>query len=288
MNSSKPLQGKTVLITGGTDGIGKYTAKVLAGLGGDIAIVGRNIEKTQNTVKEIQDQSGHTIDHFIADLSDMSQVQRLGEDILAKYSQLDVLINNAGALFFRRKETVDRYERTFALNHLAYFYLTEQLMELIKSTPSSRIINVASAAHFPGEINFDDVMFEKGYRGRIVYSQSKLANVMHTYTLSRRLKDSGVTVNALHPGFVRTNFARDNGLLVKMLQPLGFLSAIPVEQGAETMIYLAMSNEVDGVSGKYFTLKKPQRSSDLSYDKVAQEKLWNLSETLVTKAIGKS
>lgn len=288
MNSSKPLQGKTVLITGGTDGIGKYTAKVLAGLGGDIAIVGRNIEKTQNTVKEIQDQSGHTIDHFIADLSDMSQVQRLGEDILAKYSQLDVLINNAGALFFRRKETVDRYERTFALNHLAYFYLTEQLMELIKSTPSSRIINVASAAHFPGEINFDDVMFEKGYRGRTVYSQSKLANVMHTYTLSRRLKDSGVTVNALHPGFVRTNFARDNGLLVKMLQPLGFLSAIPVEQGAETMIYLAMSNEVDGVSGKYFTLKKTQRSSDLSYDKVAQEKLWDLSKTLVTKAIGKS
>lgn len=279
------MKNKTILITGGSDGIGKETAKRLAEMGANVVIVGRNPAKTEAAAQEIQQETGASVDVLIADLSDLNQVKRLAGEVRSQYPQLNILINNAGAIFLSRGETVDGYERTFALNHLSYFLLTDLLLDTLKKNTPARIINVASGAHYPGVIYFDDLMFTKRYRFRKVYSQSKLANVMFTYALARRLEGIGVTVNSLHPGFVRSNFASGNGRLAKIIRPIAFRSAITVEQGAETTIYLASSDEVEGISGKYYTLLKEKRSSDLSYDEEAQEKLWAMSEDLINRVV---
>ncbi len=279
------MKNKTVLITGGSDGIGKETAKRLAEMNANIVIVGRNPAKTKAAAQEIQQETGASVDVLIADLSDLNQVKRLAGEVRSQYPQLNILINNAGAIFLSRGETVDGYERTFALNHLSYFLLTDLLLDTLKKNTPARIINVASGVHYSGVIYFDDLMFTKRYRFRKAYSQSKLANVMFTYALALRLEGIGVTVNSLHPGFVRSNFASGNGRLAKIIRPIAFRSAISVEQGAETTIYLASSDEVEGISGKYYTLLKEQRSSDLSYDEEAQEKLWEMSEDLINQVV---
>jgi NAD(P)-dependent dehydrogenase (short-subunit alcohol dehydrogenase family) len=276
------MAGKRVLLTGGTDGIGKEAARQLARMGADLVIVGRDPQKTASAIKEIgAEASGGEVGYLLADLSSQAQVRTLAHEYQERYSRLDVLINNAGTSFLRRQLSEDGIEMTFAVNHLAYFILTNLLLEPIKASAPARIVNTSSSAHYRDILDFDDLNMEKNYWFMRAYSQSKLGNVLFTYALARRLEGCGVTANALHPGFVRTNVARDdNGWLVKLLQPLIFHRGIPVEQGAATTVYLASSPEVEGVSGKFYADCGEKRSSPLSYNQEVQERLWRVSGEL--------
>ncbi|HEY3343731.1 MAG TPA: SDR family oxidoreductase [Anaerolineaceae bacterium] len=284
---SREMNEKVVLITGATGGIGKVTALELAKKGATLVGVGRSPAKTEAAAREIRELSGSSrVDFLVADLSSLAQVRRLAAEFLARYPRLDVLINNAGAVFSTRQETVDGYEMTFAFNHLAYFLLTNLLLERLKASAPVRIVNVSSAAHTFGPMNFDDLQSQhysmSGFRA---YGQSKLANVMFTYALARRLQGSGVTVNALHPGTVNTGFGKNNPGWMKLGMAVSSLFSITPEQGAQTTIYLASSPEVEGVSGKYFDRCQPVRSSPASYDEAAQERLWQISEELTRERL---
>jgi NAD(P)-dependent dehydrogenase (short-subunit alcohol dehydrogenase family) len=280
------MAGKVCLITGATGGIGLITAQALAAQGAKVVLVSRSVQKCEATAAQIKAASGNDQVTYIAgDLSLMAQVQQVAEQFLARYDRLDVLINNAGAVFSSRQVTAEGYELTMALNHLNYFYLTHLLQDRLLASTPARIINVSSDAHKGGSINFDDLMSEKKYSAFGVYSMSKLANVMFTYELARRLEDSGVTANALHPGFVASNFGRSNGGIMGVLMPLAHLFAISPEKGAETSIYLAASPEVEGVTGKYFVKKQPVKSAPASYDVAAQRRLWDVSEQLVQQVV---
>lgn len=270
---------KKVLITGGTDGIGKVTALELAKLGAHVIIIGRNPQKTEQTVREIRELTHNPrVDFLIADLSEQEQVRRVAAEYRHRYDQLHVLINNAGAFFAKRELTADGLEKTFALNHLAYFLLTHLLLDLLTKSAPARIINVSSAAHFGGKINFDDLNAEKSYSGWGAYSNSKLMNVLFTYQLARRLQGSGVTVNCLHPGFVATQFGKNNGGLIGLgLSLVQRVGAISPEQGAETTLYLATSPEVEGITGRYFDQKKAVESSKMSQDEETARRLWEIS-----------
>ena len=279
------MSGKTVLITGGTNGIGKVTALELAKAGATVVIIGRSASKTAQTITEIKQQSGsQSVESIIADLSSLAEVRRAAAEFKARYNRLDVLINNAGAVFAQRQQTVDGYEMTFALNHLAYFLLTNLLLDTLKASAPSRIVNVSSDAHKGAKLNFDDLQHQQSYGmgGFSVYSKSKLANILFTYELARRLQGTGVTVNVLHPGFVASGFGRNNGGLMRWIMPvIQRFFAISEEQGAQTSIYLASSPEVEGVSGKYFDKSKAIPSSPESYDEAAQKRLWTVSEALI-------
>jgi len=197
-----------------------------------------------------------------------------------------VLVNNAGGLFIKRILTSDGYEMTFALNHLGYFLLTNLLLDVLKASAPSRVINVASAAHYRENLDFENLQGEKGYKGLQAYGQSKLANVLFTYELARRLEGSGVTANALHPGFVASGFARNNGSFYNLgAWVAGRLFGRKPEQGAQTVLYLATSPEVEGVTGKYFTDGKPIESSPISHDQAIAEKLWQVSLELAAKTL---
>jgi NAD(P)-dependent dehydrogenase (short-subunit alcohol dehydrogenase family) len=274
------MDGKTVLITGATNGIGKVAALELAKKGATVVIVGRNQTKTSETVTEIKAQSGNpNIEMIVADLSSIAEVRKVAEAFKAKHSRLDVLINNAGAIFSSRQETVDGYEMTFAFNHLAYFLLTNLLLDTLKASAPARIINVSSDAHTGGKVNFDDLNAKNSWSmvGMGAYSNSKLENIMFTYELARRLEGTGVTANVLHPGLVNTGFNKNNGGLMRFaMRILGSFSLTP-EQGADTIIYLASSPEVEGVSGKYWDKRKDVKSIDASYDISAQQRLWAVS-----------
>lgn len=273
------VERKKVLITGGTDGIGKVTALELAKLGAHVIIIGRNPQKTEQTVRVIREQSNNErVDFLIADLSEQEQVRRVAAEYRHRYDQLHVLINNAGAFFAKRELTGDDLEKTFALNHLAYFLLTHLLLDLLTKSAPARIINVSSAAHFGGKINFDDLNAEKSYSGWGAYSNSKLMNVLFTYELARRLQGSGVTVNCLHPGFVATQFGKNNGGLIGLgLSLVQRVGAMSPQQGAETTLYLATSPEVEGITGKYFDQKKAVESSTISQDEETARRLWKIS-----------
>lgn len=277
------LQDKAVLITGATNGIGKVTAHRLAAQGARVTIVSRNAEKCRVVADEIHSQTGAVVDWIAADLSLLAGIEKAATEYRSRNDRLHVLINNAGAFFAERLITADGYEMTFALNHLNYFLLTLRLRDLILASAPARIINVSSDAHYGGEIDFDDIMGERKYSGWRAYSQSKLANVMFTYSLARQLADTGVTANALHPGFVATSFGRNNGGLVGLFMPIAHLFARKPEKGAETSVYLASSPAVSGVSGKYFADCREKPSSKLSYDVAAQDKLWALSEQLTLR-----
>jgi NAD(P)-dependent dehydrogenase (short-subunit alcohol dehydrogenase family) len=277
------MKGKTVLITGATNGIGKAATLEIAKQGATIVIVGRDKTKTENVVNELRSVSGNkTIDFFLADLSSQKDIHKLASDFKAKYSRLDVLINNAGGFFDKRKTTVDGLEYTFAFNHLGYFLLTNLLLDVLKTSSPSRIVNVSSAAQGMGKINFDDLQSQKKYQGFPVYSMTKLANVMFTYELAKRLEGTGVTVNALHPGVVNTGFGDGTGGLFGILFSLvKRFQGITPEQGADTVIYLATSPEVAGVTGKYFDKRKTKQTSPTSYDDAANKRLWEESAKLV-------
>lgn len=280
------LQGKTAIITGATNGIGLVTAEALAGMGAAIVLISRNREKTAAVADQIRAKTGNASVHqIVGDLSVMHQVKHVAEEFLARHDRLDILVNNAGGIFASREVTGDGYEKTFALNHLNYFYLTKLLQDVLLRSAPARIVNVSSDAHKGGTINFDDLMGERKYSSFGAYAQSKLANVMFTYELAQRLEGSGVTANALHPGFVSTGFGRNNGGMMGMAMPIVQLFALSPERGAETSIYLASSPAVAGVSGKYFAKKRAVESNKLSYDKTAQRRLWDVSERLVAQAM---
>lgn len=281
------MNNKTILITGASTGIGLYSAIGLAKLGAKVVMVGRNDERTARAVELVKSQTGNpSVSYLLADLSSLSEVRRLAQEFKDKHNSLDVLLNNAGAIFLWRKVSADGYEMTLALNHLSYFLLTDLLLDMLKTAPSARIVNVSSRAHYRGHVNFDDLQSQHGwYNGMRAYSMSKLMNVLFTYELARRLQGTNVTANCLHPGFVASNFATNNGWFVRL--GLSFISGrIPVEEGAKCSIYLASSPEVEGVSRRYYNYNlKETRSSEESYDEGVARRLWDVSEKLV--AVGK-
>lgn len=263
---------KLILITGSTDGIGKQTALELAEKGHSIIIHGRNKERCLSTIKEIQSKVRNSnLDFVVADFSKKENVKIMSDELRSKYSKLDVLINNAGVYLKNRQTNEDEVELTFMINHLAHFYLTFLLIDLLKESNDPRIINVSSMAHESANFSFDDIMLQKGYSGYKAYANSKLFNLFFTYSLHRRLKNSNIKVYALHPGVISTKLLR-----------AGFgISGSPLSVGAETPVYLATSNEVITQSGKYFVKKKPVSSSKISYDELLQEKLWDISIQLL-------
>ncbi len=262
------MAGKTVLVTGGTGGIGKATALGLATLGARVAITGRDRARAQAAAADIRTATGNdAVDAYAADLSAQAEVRRLAADMLATYPRLDVLVNNVGGYWAHRHVTGDGLEHTFALNHLAPFLLTNLLWDRLLASAPARVITVSSGAQAMGRIDFDDLQGERNWSGQRAYNQSKLANVMFTYELARRLDGTGVTVNCVHPGVVQTNFGRQNQplawrLVISIVAP--FMRSL--EKGAETVVYLSSDPEVETVTGKYFHDLKPKRSSKLSYD----------------------
>lgn len=285
------MQDKTVLITGATNGIGLETARTLAGMGARLIGVGRNAEKCAAVADQLRRETGNQqIEFLVADLSLPAQVRRVADNVRQQTDHLDVLINNAGMYFAKREESADGIEMTWALNHLNYFLLTDLLLDRLQAAPAARIVNVSSMAHAMTKgINFADVEYKTGYSGWTVYCQSKLANVMFTYELARRLAGTKVTANALHPGFVDSGFGHNNsGLIGTGLALVQKIVAKNPEQGAATSIYLATSPEVAGVSGKYFDNKKAKKSSSASYDVAAQQRLWELSEQMVAAQVAAS
>ncbi len=273
MSNMPDMKGKVCLVTGATDGVGKVTARELARMGATVIGVGRNAEKSARAQAEIRAAARHDDVHFLlADLAVQAEVRRLAGEVLARWPRLDVLVNNAGALFTSYQETPDGIERTFALNHLAYFLLTVLLLDRLKASAPARIVNVASDAHGGGAMDFDDLNNRAHYSGWNAYNDSKLANILFTYELARRLEGSGVTANAVHPGFVHTNFAAAAGL--NMRGPL------TPDEGADTQIWLASAPELDGVSGKYFVSRRELRSSEASYSVEDARRLWAVSAAL--------
>ena len=283
--TSASLAGRHCVVTGGTDGIGLVTARELARRGAAVTVVGRNREKGEAVVAAIRAATGNAaVTLETADLSRQREVRALGARLLAASPRLDVLVNNAGAVFGERALTEDGVERTLALNHLAYFLLTGLLLPALHraaaETGEARVVSVASDAHRRARLDLDDAQLARGYRAYLAYANSKLANVLFTYELARRLTGTGVTANCLHPGVVRTRFGRGASPLVRAFFALAAPFLISAERGARTTIHLAASPEVAGVTGQYFERERPVRSSPASYDEDAQRRLWALSEGL--------
>ncbi len=279
------LAGKVAMVTGGTNGIGKETARALAAMGAKVIIVGRNRALAEQTVAQIGSSTGNRdVSFMLADLSSQADIRKLAADFLATQSPLHILLNNAGALYYSRQVSCDGLEMTFALNHMGYFLLTQLLLpRIIKSAPA-RIVNVASMAHKAASkgICFDDLQMEKKFSPFHVYGHSKLANILFTRELAQLLKGTGVTANCLHPGFVASRFGKANALMtlgMTLLRPF----QISVAKGAETPIYLCSSPEVEGVSGDYFANKRALWPSRAAQDAEAARKLWAASETLINK-----
>ncbi len=286
-NSSR-MDGKSCVITGATSGIGLVAAREIARLGARLVIVGRNQTKCAAAVREIGATSGNqNVEALVADFSRQDDIRRLAQQIRKRHSRLDVLINNAGGIRGKRELTPDRIEMTFAVNHLAPFLLTNLLLDLIKASDPARIINVSSAAHSAVDMDFDNLMGERRFTPWRAYCMSKLENLLFTYELARRLSGTGVTVNALHPGWVKTGFGGDAGWRGVALQALAKIFAIRPEQGARTTIYLASSPEVEGVTGKYFVRQKETQSSAASQDVAAGKRLWEISAELTHLDSGK-
>ena len=273
------MQGKTCVVTGATNGIGEATALGLARMGATVIGIGRSRAKCAETAERIKRLTGdEQVAFFIADLSVQEQVRHLAETIQRHYARLDVLVNNAGAYFTSRQESADGIEMTWALNHLNYFLLTNLLLDLLKASAPSKVICVSSDAHRGASIRFDDPEYKKGYSGFTVYGHSKLANVLFTYELARRLEGTYVTANALHPGFVASGFGMNNGGLMSVaMRVVQHFGARSPEKGARTGLYLASSPQVENVTGQYFADERALKSSPASYDRAAAARLWTLS-----------
>lgn len=271
------LKDRIALITGGAAGIGLATAQKFAAEGARVVIGDMNEPAGREALQTL----GPDAAFYKVNVADRAEVQRWVDAVLARYGRIDVLVNNAGAFNNQRLESPDGIELTFALNHLSYFLLTNLLLDALKAAPAARIVSVSSGAHVGGQLNFDDLENRRSYSGWNAYSQSKLANLYFTYELARRLAGTTVTANALHPGFVATQFGLNNGglLAVGMKLVQRFAARTP-EKGAETSIYLASAPEVAGVTGKYFADKKALASSPVSYDEAAAKRLWAVSEEM--------
>ena len=277
------MNGKVCLVTGATDGIGKVSAQVLAEMGAKVIIVGRNPEKSAAVLAELKSISrNENIDLLMADLAVMKEVRDLAEQVISRYDRLDVLLNNAGGYFTKHEITSDGLEMTFALNHMSYFLLTNKLMGLLKSSVPARIVNVSSDAHYGVDIEFDNLNGEQDYKAWKAYQKSKLANVLFTYELLKKVP-ADITVNCLHPGFVATNFGNNNGGFVSpVLKIAKRISAIDPEEGAKTSIFLCSSPEVEEVSGKYFFKCQPKTSSRESRNMDTAKRLWQISSDIAS------
>src|SRR5499426_848286 len=272
---------KICLVTGANSGIGKVTARALAAGGATLIMVCRNRDKGEAARDEIvRETRNKNVDLMIADFSDPSQIRRLAAEVKAKYPRLHALVNNAGAYNDKKRLTTGGYETTFAVNHLGYFLLTVELLDLLKSSAPARVVNVSSEAHRSARISLDDLNLENGYGGWKAYGQSKLANVLFTYELARMLKGTGVTANCMHPGVVGTGFFNKIGSLAgKFLRLFAPFMRTP-EKGADTVIWLASSPEVEGITGKYFVDRKEQATNPESYDTATAARLWEVSERM--------
>jgi retinol dehydrogenase 14 len=279
MPEALAMAGKVVLITGGTGGIGKATAIGLATLGARVGITGRDLARAEQAAAGIRAASGNpAVDAFAADMTSQAEVRRLAAAVLDAYPRLDVLVNNVGGFWAHRHETADGLEHTFALNHLAAFLLTNLLVDRLKASAPARVVTVASHVQAEGRIDFDDLEGAHSYSGQRAYSQSKLASVMFTNELARRLEGTGVTANSLHPGVVRTNFgAEDQAWLFTVVSQVVLPFLKTPAQGAQTSIYLASSPNMDGVTGEFFANGKPKTANKVAYDTDMAARLWQVS-----------
>ncbi|HZO40238.1 MAG TPA: SDR family oxidoreductase [Methylomirabilota bacterium] len=274
------MKGKTCIVTGTTSGIGKETSVALARAGARVAIVCRTQDRGERALAEIRQRSGGDVTLFVADFASQRAIRALASRLAAALPRVDVLVNNAGLILDRRVLTEDGLETTLAVNHIGYFLLTRLLEPKLMAGAPARIVNVASRAHKGATIRFDDLMGARGYDGLTAYGQSKLANIVFTYELARRLAGSGVTVNCLHPGVIGSNFGSAGPVMIRLGMKLARPFMKSSARGADTVIYLASSPEVEGVSGKYFVNRRETRSSDESYDPAVAARLWKVSEEL--------
>lgn len=274
------MRGKVVVITGATSGIGAVAAEQLAGMGARIVLVARDQTRAESELARLREKApGVQPAVYFGDLSRLEEMKRVGREIAAAESRIDVLINNAGALFGHRDLTADGLEMTFATNHMSYFVLTEMLRQRLASAPA-RVINTSSDAHRRNKLDFDDLQSAKGYAGFKVYGRSKLCNILYTRELARSLAGTGVTANSLHPGFVATRFGDQSGGGFSVMVRLAKTFAISPEKGAETIVYLASSDEVANVSGEYFYKCRPAKPTKEAQDDAAARRLWRESERL--------
>lgn len=277
------VNNKNILITGATSGIGRESALALAKMGANITFIARNKLKAENLLTDINKISNGQNSFIIADLSSQKDIKSASEKYIDKNISLDVLLNNAGLINFKRNETIDGFEETFAINHLAYFSLTNLLLDKIKESNSARIVNVSSAAHqFVKRMNFDDIHSKKSYKPFQVYGYTKLANILFTKKLSSILEKDKITVNSLHPGVVGTSFGQNNtNNLNKVLSFIAKPFMRTSEKGAETSIYLCSSPDVSDISGQYFYNCKVAKTSKWAQSKEDADKLWDLSEKMI-------
>ena len=275
---------KTMLVTGATSSIGKVTALELARAGHQVLLTSRDPAKGQRVLEEIRSATGNqTLELYVGDFSSMTDVRRVALEVRAKHPKLDVLLNNAGGVFIDRKITVDGFEQTFAVNHLAPFLLTNLLLEPLKAG-AARIVNVASNVNNVGRIRWNDLHFKTGYMGFLVYAQSKLMNIVFSNELAKRLHGTGVTSNALHPGVVRTNFWDTDNIMMRVIfGVIQRLRAITPEEASKTTLFLATSSSVEGMTGKYFVANQEHKSNPIADDQSAQKRLWEVSEGLLSK-----
>jgi len=280
------MTGKTCLVTGGNSGIGKATALGLARMGANVVIVSRSKEKGEAALTEIIAKSGNrNVELMLADMSSQDSIRKFAGDFKVGHEKLHLLVNNAGVYLTRRTTTVEGLESTFAINHLGPFLLTNLLVDLLKASAPSRIVNVTSDAHNGAKVKFEDLQGEKKFSGWQAYGQSKLAMILFTHELATRLDGTGVTVNSAHPGVVRTNFAKNNGGLVAFGFRLIGAFFISPETAAKRILYVATSPDLEGVNGKYFTKMHAAKSSQESYDDDSAKRLWQMSEQLTRLSI---
>ncbi len=283
--TERNLQGKICLITGSSSGIGLITARELARQGATVVLLCRNRARGEAAQAEIKAATGNEqVDLLVADLSLLAEVRRAASEFQQKYAQLHILIHNAGGANHERIVTSEGFEMTFATNYLAPFLLTELLLDMLKASAPARVINVSSTAHTSGKINFADLQGEKSYGMWRAYGQAKLALILFTYELASQLQGTGVTVNALHPGVIASNFGANLGSVLRFGWKIASPFMLTPEQGAQTTLFLATSPEVEGVTGKYFSASKEKKSSPRSYDAETRARLWQVTSELVRES----
>ncbi len=280
--TNKAMIDKVCMVSGGTGGLGLATAEALAQRGAAVIMVGRNADKGAAVVGRIQEQTGNpAVEFMLADLSSQQDIRHLAQEFNSRHSGLHVLVNNAGASYRKRRQSVDGIEMTFALNHLGYFLLTNLLLDTLKASAPSRIVNISSEVHRDVTLDFEDLQASRHFNGYQVYKRSKLANLLFTYELARRLEGTNVTANAVSPGLVKTNLGlQDGGMPALMKRFINALMGVSPEEGAKVIVHLATSPEVEGISGKYFVKGQAIRSSETSHDLGAATRLWQISAGL--------
>jgi NAD(P)-dependent dehydrogenase (short-subunit alcohol dehydrogenase family) len=274
------MRGKTVLVTGANQGIGKASAHALGRMGARLVLVCRNEEKARATIAELERDGIAGVELIVADMGSQADIRRVAADVRAKHDRLDVLLNNAGVLVTTRRTTMDGIEETFAVNHLGYFLLTNLLLDLLRATGPARIVNVASEAHRSAHIHWRDIELSRGYTSFGAYGQSKLCNILFTQELARRLEGTAVTANCAHPGAVASGFGHTYGGITSLLLHAASPFLLSPERGARTQVWLASSPEVDGVTGKYFARCKEKTPSRAAREPEAPRRLWAISERM--------